>query len=96
MPIERLSDEGVHDELSRLEDWAIADGKLLREFRFPDFVSAFGFMTRAALVAERMNHHPEWSNVYGTVRIELVTHDCAGLSKRDFALARELNRLYHE
>lgn len=90
---EKLSDAEVEAELKTLSDWTLDEGKLKREFRFPDFVSAFSFMTRVALVAERMNHHPEWSNVYGLVRVALSTHDCRGLSHRDFALARELNRL---
>jgi 4a-hydroxytetrahydrobiopterin dehydratase len=73
--------------------WTLRSGKLHKEFRFDDFVSAFGFMTSAALVAERMNHHPEWFNVYGTVRVDLVTHDVSGISERDFALARAMDAI---
>jgi 4a-hydroxytetrahydrobiopterin dehydratase len=73
--------------------WRLANGKLYKEFKFRDFVQAFGFMTQAALVAERSNHHPEWFNVYNTVRVELVTHDVKGISERDFALARAMEAI---
>ncbi|NJN52365.1 MAG: 4a-hydroxytetrahydrobiopterin dehydratase [Gammaproteobacteria bacterium] len=73
--------------------WAVVDGKLHKAFRFRDFVQAFGFMTQAALVAERMNHHPEWFNVYHTVRVDLVTHDANGITERDFALATAMNEI---
>jgi len=71
--------------------WSLHDGKLHKEFRFADFVAAFGFMTRVALISERMNHHPEWFNVYRTVRVDLTTHDVGGISERDFALARAMD-----
>jgi 4a-hydroxytetrahydrobiopterin dehydratase len=93
MTLHRLSDDEVSAELDTVPGWAIEDGKLHREFQFPDFVTAFGFMTKAALIAERMNHHPEWFNVYGRVRVDLTSHDCAGLSARDFKLAREMTKL---
>jgi 4a-hydroxytetrahydrobiopterin dehydratase len=94
MKRDKLSAEEISNRLSQLEGWAVANGKLRRELQFPDFVQAFGFMTRAALVAERMNHHPEWSNVYGRVVIELTTHDAGGLTELDFTLAKRLNELY--
>jgi 4a-hydroxytetrahydrobiopterin dehydratase len=72
-------------------DWVLVEGKLQRTFQFADFVAAFAFMTRCALIAERMNHHPEWFNVYRTVRIELTTHDAGGLTSLDFALARSMS-----
>jgi 4a-hydroxytetrahydrobiopterin dehydratase len=93
MTLRRLSEQEIQAELDTVPGWKIADGKLHREFQFSDFVQAFGFMSRAALLAERMNHHPEWFNVYGTVRIDLTSHDCQGLSTRDFKLARELSAL---
>jgi 4a-hydroxytetrahydrobiopterin dehydratase len=93
MAVQKLSDEQVQAELGSLAGWSVENGKLHRAFRFPDFVAAFGFMSRCALVAERMNHHPEWFNVYGLVRVDLTTHDCGGLSERDFALARQMSRL---
>ena len=94
MPLAKLRDEEVHARLAELPEWNLRDGKLFREFRFKDFVAAFGFMSRCALVAERMDHHPEWSNVYNRVSVSLVTHDCQGLSERDFALAQRMNELY--
>jgi 4a-hydroxytetrahydrobiopterin dehydratase len=73
--------------------WQICQGKLNKEFRFRDFVEAFGFMTKAALVAEGMNHHPEWFNVYATVRVDLATHDVGGITELDFALAQRMEGL---
>jgi 4a-hydroxytetrahydrobiopterin dehydratase len=71
--------------------WTVESGKLHKEFRFRDFVQAFGFMAQVALVAERMNHHPEWFNVYRTVRVDLTTHDANGLTEADFELARAMD-----
>lgn len=76
-----------------LSPWSVRDGKLCREYRFEDFVAAFGFMTSVALWAERMDHHPEWSNTYGRVAIALVTHDAGGITERDLQLARRIERL---
>ena len=73
-------------------DWSLVDGKLQRTFEFADFVAAFSFMTRCALIAERMNHHPEWFNVYRTVRVDLTTHDAGGISPRDFELAAAMSQ----
>ena len=75
------------------EGWEIRDGKLHREFRFADFNEAFGFMTRAALVAEQMNHHPEWFNVYDRVVVDLTTHDAGGITEKDHHLAHHLNEI---
>jgi len=83
----------VEARLTECEQWALSEGKLSRTLKFGDFVQAFGFMASVALVAERMNHHPEWSNVYATVRIELTTHDVGGLSDKDFKLAEEIDRI---
>jgi len=71
--------------------WSIVDHKLHAEFRFPDFVEAFSFMTASALIAERMNHHPEWFNVYNRVQIDLTTHDAGGLTRLDFELATAMS-----
>lgn len=90
---ERLTDEQINSKLSNLDGWSLTDGKLTREFKFPDFVRAFGFMTSAAIEAEKMNHHPEWSNVYNKVRVQLVTHDAKGITELDFKLARKLDAL---
>jgi len=73
--------------------WNLVAGKLRRELRFADFVEAFGFMTRVALVAEAMGHHPEWSNVWNRVTIELTTHDAGGLTDLDLQLARRIDAL---
>ena len=73
--------------------WEIVDGKLHREFRFGDFVEAFGFMSRVALVAEKSDHHPEWSNVWNRVTVDLVTHDAGGITDLDVALANTMNEL---
>jgi len=83
----KLEDREIQENLTRLPDWELREGKLHREIEFDDFVSAFGFMTSVALLAERMDHHPEWSNVYGKVVIDLSTHDVDGISKVDFLLA---------
>ena len=76
-----------------LPAWELHQSKLRRKWKFKNFVEAFGFMTRVALVAEAMNHHPEWSNVYGTVTIELTTHDLNGLTDRDVQLAKAINSI---
>jgi 4a-hydroxytetrahydrobiopterin dehydratase len=73
--------------------WEVVDGKLHREFSFGDFVEAFGFMSRCALVAEKMDHHPEWSNVWNRVTVDLVTHDAGGITDRDVTLAARMNEL---
>jgi 4a-hydroxytetrahydrobiopterin dehydratase len=94
MAVTKLSEREIEERLLGLQDWQLRAGKLHREFRFKDFVAAFGFMSRCALVAERMDHHPEWSNVYNRVSVDLTTHDCQGLSERDFKLAQRMSELY--
>jgi 4a-hydroxytetrahydrobiopterin dehydratase len=89
----KLSDAEISGELAKLKGWTIANGKLNRTFEFRDFNEAFGFMTRVAMEVEKLNHHPEWFNVYNRVRIELVTHDVGGISNFDFKLAHTINRL---
>ena len=93
MPLQKLTDEEIQSALESVPGWKLVDGKLHREFRFDDFVSAFGFMASVALRAEAMNHHPEWFNVYNRVSIDLSTHDAGGLTKNDFALAVAADRL---
>jgi 4a-hydroxytetrahydrobiopterin dehydratase len=90
MPIEGLNDAERADALDGLPDWDYDEARdaISRRFVFADFPEAFGFMTRVALVAERADHHPEWSNVWNTVDILLTTHDCGGLSARDITLAQ--------
>lgn len=91
--LRKLSDEEVKLALSRLAGWQVVGGKLHREYKFKDFVTAWGFMTSAALVIQQMDHHPEWFNVYHTVRIELVSHDAKGITRRDVDLATKLEDL---
>lgn len=79
--------------LKELNGWSLVDGKLRREFRFANFAEAFGFMTSAAIEAEKMNHHPEWFNVYNKVVVDLTTHDAGGITELDFDLARKMNEL---
>jgi 4a-hydroxytetrahydrobiopterin dehydratase len=93
MTIAKLSDAEVRERLGHVPGWNVEGEKLRREFKFSDFVAAFGFMTRVALLAEKADHHPEWFNVYNKVRIDLTTHDAGGLSERDFELAKQIDRL---
>ena len=93
MSIQPLDEIALNNALAELPAWQLRDGKLHREFIFADFVAAFGFMTRAALLAERMNHHPEWFNVYKKVRVDLTTHEAGGISQRDLKLAAAMDRL---
>lgn len=93
MAVEKLSAQQIEENLRVLKHWCLEEDKLYRRYQFPDFVEAFGFMTRAALLAEKMDHHPEWSNVYGRVDVYLTTHDVGGVSERDFILARRLDAL---
>lgn len=88
-----LTDAELSAALSALPDWSLQDGKLFRSFRFRDFVEAFGFMARAALLAERADHHPEWFNVYNRVDVSLTTHDAGGITGRDTGLAAAMDRL---
>jgi 4a-hydroxytetrahydrobiopterin dehydratase len=89
----QLSDDEVQAAVGRLDGWSVEDGKLHRELRFGDFSEAWGFMNRVALIAESLNHHPEWFNVWSTVRIDLTTHDVGGLSPFDVAFAERVNAL---
>lgn len=83
----------LRKSLRKLSGWKKAKAKLHKEFKFRDFAKAFGFMKRAAVAAEAMNHHPEWFNVYNKVRVDLVTHDLGGISTFDVLLAEKMNRL---
>jgi 4a-hydroxytetrahydrobiopterin dehydratase len=90
----RLNDDEVRSGIAALPGWELRDGALQRELRFSTFVDAFSFMTFVALVAERMNHHPDWSNVYNRVTIQLSTHDVGGISEYDLTLATEISAVY--
>lgn len=89
----RLGEEELRDALRSLPAWSIVEGKLHREYRFRDFVEAWGFLSSAALIVQSMDHHPEWFNVYHTVRVDLTTHDAGGVTARDVELARALEAL---
>jgi 4a-hydroxytetrahydrobiopterin dehydratase len=89
----KLSENEIHQEVGGLEGWKVVSGKVNKTFEFGDFVQAFGFMTRVAIEAEKMNHHPEWFNVYNRVRIDLVTHDLGGISNYDIKLAKTIDRI---
>jgi 4a-hydroxytetrahydrobiopterin dehydratase len=94
----KLSDAEIADALAVLnaplaESWQVVDGALRKRFRFTDFVAAFGFMTRAALVAQSMDHHPDWRNVYDRVEVALSTHDAGGITALDFELAGRMEEL---
>lgn len=89
----KLSEAEIATALSKLPDWKLKGGKLHREYKFADFVAAFGFMAGAALVAQGMDHHPEWFNVWNTVRIDLATHDAGGVTVLDVKLAHSMEEL---
>ena len=89
----KLSETEIEAALPGLRGWKREGNKLHREYKFESFVEAFGFMTSAALVAESMNHHPEWFNVYQTVRIDLTTHDAGGISGNDIEMAKRFEKL---
>jgi 4a-hydroxytetrahydrobiopterin dehydratase len=89
----KLSESEIVVELSKLPGWKLEFGKLHREYKFTDFVAAFGFMTGVALIAQGMDHHPEWFNVWNTVRIDLTTHDAGGVTTLDVKLAHSMEEL---
>src|ERR1700682_2110816 len=94
MPAKKLSDTEISELLPKAKGWSLAKGKLHKEFACKDFVAAFGNMTRVALVAEAMNHHPEWFNVWNKVVIDLNTHSVKGISDYDFVLAEKINEIF--
>jgi 4a-hydroxytetrahydrobiopterin dehydratase len=93
MTRKRLTSQQIEDAIDRLDGWSLDDGKLARELEFADFARAFGFMTSVALVAQAMDHHPDWSNVYNRVSIRLHTHDSGGITARDTELAEQIDAL---
>ena len=90
----KLSSEEIQKEMKELTGWSLVNGKLHRDFEFTDFNQAFGFMTRAAMEIEKMNHHPEWFNVYNRLSVDLMTHDAGGITHNDINLAKILNSLF--
>lgn len=91
--MERLTDAEVDAALAGLEGWSVMGGKLHKEYEFASFNEAFGFMARAAMEIEKMDHHPEWANVYSRLTVDLVTHDAGGITANDAELARRLDAL---
>jgi len=98
MSYQRYNETQIKQALADIKHWRRTENKIQREWQFKNFTEAFGFMTQVALLAETANHHPEWSNVYNRVHIDLTTHDCIpkgdpGLTQKDFDLARQINSL---
>lgn len=89
----KLDEPSILSRIKRLNNWQWRNGRLYKEFQFPDFVKAFSFMTGVALLSESLNHHPNWSNVYNRVTIELFTHDVNGITEFDFVLAERIDAL---
>ncbi len=94
MKAQKLSEAEIRERVAKLPGWSVVNGKLHRAFECKDFVSAFGNMTRVALVAEAMNHHPEWFNVWNKVTVDLTTHSVGGISTFDFELAAKINEIF--
>lgn len=91
---EKLDSTTVQSELAKLEGWLLIEGReaIQKKFTFKNFIQAFGFMSQSALVAEKIDHHPEWFNVYKTVDVTLATHDVDGLTELDFKLAKAMDK----
>lgn len=88
-----LSSDALRLALSDLNAWTVVNGKLHKKFVFNNFVEAFGFMTKVAFWAEKLDHHPDWSNVYKTVTVDLITHDAKGITELDIKLAKQMDLL---
>lgn len=93
MKMPKLNEQQIAEALGGLPGWSVADGKLHTEYVFADFIHAFGFMATAAIAIEKMNHHPEWFNVWNRVRIDLTTHDSGGITANDVTLAATLDAI---
>jgi 4a-hydroxytetrahydrobiopterin dehydratase len=93
MKIKPLSNKELKTALTLLKGWSMVKGKLYRKFEFGDFLQAFSFMTQAAMISEKLDHHPEWSNVYNKVEVFLSTHECNGVSARDVEWAKRVQAL---
>ena len=94
MALTKLSEKEIAAGLQNLAGWSVANGNLHRVFEFKDFSAAFGFMTRVALAAEKMDHHPDWSNSWNKVTVDLCTHSAGGLTKNDFDLAAAMQKIF--
>jgi len=91
--MKKLTDAEIAEHMKALPNWELGTDRIRRVFRFKDFVEAFGWMSSIAIVAEAMNHHPEWRNVWATVEVELSTHDAGGLTELDMKLASKMDEL---
>jgi len=91
--MEKLTDSEISAALAQLPGWTVKNAKLHRDYKFPDFAHAMGFMATAAPLIEKRNHHPEWSNVYNNVSVDLTTHDSGGITKKDADLATLLESI---
>ena len=92
MKFKKLSESELNEIINDMKGWKLNEGKLQKSFKFSNFIEAFSFMTRIALEAEKIDHHPEWSNVYDTVTIKLSTHDVGGITEYDIKLANSIDR----
>lgn len=93
MKQQSMTEQEIKTQLAALPDWALTGNAIQRELVFSDFVAAFGFMSKVAPLAERANHHPDWSNSYNRLTISLSTHDAGGLTEKDFSLAHQIDQL---
>jgi len=93
MTLLKLTEEQIQTEIEKLSKWLVVNGKLHKDIEFSSFNEAFGFMTRASMEIEKMNHHPEWFNVYNKLTIDLMTHDAGGITENDINLAKILDSL---
>ena len=91
-----LQDEELKELIAKIPEWEIKETQIEREFNFTNFIDAFSFMTKVALVCEKFNHHPNWENVYSKVTVKLSTHDLGGISSLDQTLALEINRIFEK
>ncbi|NBW40612.1 4a-hydroxytetrahydrobiopterin dehydratase [bacterium] len=91
-----LSEASLNEQLKDIPGWSLKDGTLVREFVFSDFIETFAFMTELAIMSEKLNHHPEWRNVYNKLHIALTTHDAGGLTEKDIEWATGCNQRYNQ
>ncbi|MEM6629436.1 MAG: 4a-hydroxytetrahydrobiopterin dehydratase [Bacteroidota bacterium] len=89
----KLTQDQILQEVHVLDGWQLKEEKLYKRFQFKDFVNAWGFMSKAAILVEKMDHHPEWFNVYNMVEVYLTTHDAGGITELDVALAKKMNEI---
>ncbi len=93
MSVSKLTEAEISSAMTQLTGWAVVNGKLQKKWKFADFIAAMGFITKVAMVAEKMDHHPEIFNVYNQVTIDLTTHDAGGISAKDVELAKKIDAL---